>query len=235
MIIGLTTEGALDPAFGDGGVVAVSSVTETPVHCESFALLANDKLLVAGSDSGGVFAARLLANGAPDPAFAPDAALAYSMTHATSIIAAGKGKVLVAGRGENGTSIVRLLASGERDTQFGDDGRTWIDLRSAFASAPHVHDMAVRKDGSVIVVGHDPAVGPFVVKLIGDKGGVGPGIVGFVENHASMLELDGRAALSGAPSRRQRRRRECQVSDTGGGRSDSRSGFQSPIRQLALV
>ena len=181
-----------------------------------------------------MFAARFLANGALDPAFTADAALADSMTHATSIIAAGKGKVLVAGRGESGTSIMRLLASGERDTQFGDDGRTWIDLRSASVSVPDARHMAVRQDGSVIVVGYGTEVGPFVVKLIGNKGGVGPGIVGFVENHASMLESDGRAVFRA----RRRGGSDGNVSvkyrDAGGGRSYGRPGFQSPVGQLAL-
>ena len=96
-IVGLTAAGVLDVAFGDAGIAPVSSAGGLPVHCESLKLLSDDKLLVAGGDPESVFASRLLANGARDPAFTADAAIADSMTGATSIIAAGDGKVLVAG------------------------------------------------------------------------------------------------------------------------------------------
>ena len=55
--------------------------------------------------------------------------------------------------------------------------------------------MAVRKDGSVIAVGSDAQVGPFVVRLIGDNSAVGPGIVGFAKTDVSLLESDRRAIV----------------------------------------
>ncbi len=138
-ILGLTARGVLSAAFGDAGIALVGSAGVRPaVRCHSMALLANNRLLVAGRDEKSAFVSRLLANGAPDPTFTADAGVSDYMTDATSIIAAGNNKVLVAGTGPDGASIMRLLASGQRDSRFGDAGITWIDLRTR-TSWPNLH------------------------------------------------------------------------------------------------
>ena len=104
--------------------------------------------------AGHGFAARLLANGALDPAFASDAAIAESMDRCDFDCGRGTdGKILLAGSGVKGASIMRLQATGELDSLFGNGGRTWIDLASEYGSAPVVHDLAVRADGACLPPG----------------------------------------------------------------------------------
>lgn len=194
-IAGLTPDGALDAEFGDSGIAAVTSHEGLAASCESMAVLPDDRLLVAGSTQERAFAARLLANGGNDPSFAADAMVADTMFLATSIQAGGGGTVLVAGVGENGTSLMRMLDSGRRDTRFGDDGRTWIELSSDYASVPIVHDIAVRTDGSVTAVGSDGSYLPFAARLIGESNTAGPGVVGLQNGQVSVSESDGRAVL----------------------------------------
>ena len=168
-IAGVTFDGLPDAAFGNAGIQTVLSAGGLPMSCESLDVISDGRLLVAGSDGERGIAARLLANGAPDPTFAGDAVIAASMTQATSITAIADGKMLLAGVGLNGASIMRLEASGARDTTFGNDGRTWIDLLSEYGATPLVHDMAIRDDGSVIAAGGDSTSKvPFVVRLVGD-------------------------------------------------------------------
>ncbi len=196
VIAGVTMEGLQDAAFGNAGIRTVMSGGGLPVSCESLDVGPDGKLLVAGSDGERGFAARLLANGAPDPTFTADAVMAASMTQATSITAIADGKVLVAGVGPNGGSIMRLQASGARDTTFGDDGRTWIDLLSEYGATPLVRDMAIRDDGSVIAAGGDStSKAPFVVRLVGDAGGTSPGVLSFAGDNAVPLESDGQAIV----------------------------------------
>jgi uncharacterized delta-60 repeat protein len=194
-IVGLDADGALDAAFGNAGIAAVAPGGD-PAACDSLEALADGGLLVAGSAAGRGFVARLLANGAPDPAFAADPALADALAEATSIRSAAGGKVLVAGTGVNGATIMRLQATGELDTLFGDGGLTWIDLPSDYGSAPVVRDIAARADGSVIAAGGDYSTDePFVVRLLGDAGGPSAGVVSFTDVFVDPQESDGKAII----------------------------------------
>ena len=139
---------------------------------------------------------RLLPNGAPDPGFVADNVISSSMTRVTSVAIAIDGKLLVAGDGAEGRVDRAPAPTGERDSKFGDAGRTWIDLKSANVTSPIVRDMAVRGDGSVIVAGGDTnSDRPFVVRLLGDGGGVSRGILSFSRWHAAPQESAGKAIL----------------------------------------
>ena len=195
-VIGLTAAGAPDETFGSAGVAPVESAPGEPVYCESIAAQDDGRLLVAGNAAGHGYAARLLANGARDPAFATDAALADSMNDATSIAVASGGRILVAGSGAKGASIMRLQATGQLDAEFGNGGRTWIDLQSDAGGGALVHDMAVGADGSVIAAGGDVYQDrPFAVRLLGDGGGDSPGVLSFSEPYAVSDEVEGHAVV----------------------------------------
>jgi uncharacterized delta-60 repeat protein len=195
-ITGLNANGGIDAAFGSGGVTSVYTPGAEPVTCDSLVALDDGKLLVAGSAAGHGYATRLLANGAPDPAFLADPALADAMAEATAIEAAAGGKVLVAGSGINGASIMRLQATGELDALFGDNGRTWIDLPTENGSGPVFRDIAVRADGSVIAAGGDYwADRGFLVRLLGDAGEASAGVVSFIGDSPSPQESDGQAIV----------------------------------------
>ena len=204
-IVGVTASGAPDGSFGAAGVAVVESAHGDPVTCRSFTSQTGGSLLVAGNAGGHGYAARLLANGARDTAFAPDAAAIDALDDATSVAATADGKVLVAGSGLKGASIMRLQATGELDAQFGDGGRTWIDLFSLSGVSPVVRDLAVRADGSVIAAGQAngptgiglpaPQELPFVVWLLGDAGGDSPGVLSVTEPYLTSAEADGHAVV----------------------------------------
>ena len=195
-VIGLTANGAPDVSFGSAGIAKVKSAAGEPIYCESIAAQDDGRILVAGNAASHGYATRLLANGARDPAFAADAALADSMNDATSIAVASGGRILVAGSGVKGASIMRLQATGQLDAEFGNGGRTWIDLQSDAGGGALVHDMAVAADGSVIAAGGDVYQDrPFAVRLLGDGGGDSPGVLSFSEPYIESNEVDGHAIV----------------------------------------
>ena len=188
VIAGITSDGAPDAAFGTDGVATLSSPAGAKVTCHALETATDGSLLVAGSARKHGYVTRLLPSGAPDPGFVADGAISSSMTRVTSIANATDGKLLVAGVGPRGASILRLHAAGERDTAFGDAGRTWIDLNSENVPKPIVRDMAIRDDGSIIAAGGDASSDqPFVVRLLGDAGGLSRGVIGFSRWHAAPM------------------------------------------------
>jgi len=189
-IIGLTAGGAIDNSFGAAGIAPVATALGNANLCNAISSQADDRLLVTGNAGGQGFAASLLATGAPDPAFAPDA-VASAMTDATAIAAAGDGKILVAGSGDEGSKIMRLLADGGLDPSFGNAGSTLIDLPSEHGSQPAVHELNLRPDGSVLAAGGDLLSDtPFVIRLLGDSGGDGPGVLSVVQASVAAAEAD---------------------------------------------
>ena len=195
-VIGLTSQGAPDAAFGTAGIAPVEAAPGESVYCQSLVVQDDGNILLAGNAAGHGFAARLRANGARDPAFVADGALASSMNDATSIASASDGRILVGGLGLKGASIMRLQATGQLDSLFGDGGRTWIDLSSESGAAAVVHDIAVQADGSVIAAGGDlSSDSAFVVRLLGDAGGDSPGILSLVDTFVSPAEADGQAVV----------------------------------------
>jgi uncharacterized delta-60 repeat protein len=191
-IIGLTSNGMPDANFGDAGIVGVASAGGESVIVNSLEQLTDGGLLLAGRIGERGFVRRLLANGAPDPAFTADGAAIGTITEVTAIERAGDGKVLFAGTGDTGASIVRLHATGQRDALFGDRGLTWIDLPSDGASSPVIQDLSVDQDGSVIAAGGD-LLRPFVVRLLGESGGRSSGVLSLSEGSFYANESDGRA------------------------------------------
>jgi uncharacterized delta-60 repeat protein len=189
-VIGLTADGAIDTSFGVSGISAVETPLGNAIACYSMESLADDRLLLTGITSGSAFATRLLATGAPDPTFAADA-VAGSMTEASAIAVADDGKILIAGSNETDRLIMRLSADGALDPSFGNAGSSLIDLPSEHGSRPLVHVLNVRPDGSVVAAGVDElSESPFVIRLLGDGGGDGPGVLSVVEAGVDATEGD---------------------------------------------
>ena len=167
-----------------------------PVTCRSLEAQADGTLLVAGKTAGHGFAARLLANGALDPAFESDAVVAESMDDATSIAVGSRRQGHRAGSGVNGASIMRLQSTGELDALFGDGGRTWIDLVSEIwigtASCTTLRCAQTERAccGDDLVEDR-----PFVIRLLQDGGGESPGVVSFSDYYVTPAEEDGQAVV----------------------------------------
>jgi len=188
-VAALTANGAVDESNGGRGIANLGLPPNASVTCNSMVAQPDDRLLVAGSEDGAGFVVRLLANGARDPDFAPPV-LTGVMEDATALAVGGDGSVLVAGQGPGGVSgalLVQLQADGELDVLFGNVGSTWIDMPSDYGSFPIVHDMKVLPDGRVLAAGEATAA-PFVVRLLGDTGGDGPGVLGVM--HPSVVATE---------------------------------------------
>ena len=180
-VVAITVDGAPDDTFGTAGIANVDAASGPSDYCNAMAAQANGRLLLAGSAAGQAFAARLLANGQPDTGFSAGA-VANEWTEATSVAASDDGKIIVAGKSADGASIMRLTSNGSRDGLFGNAGSTLIDLQSDSGTAPAVHDMVVRTDGSVLAAGGEYRSNKaFVVRLLGANGGDSPGVLGVVE------------------------------------------------------
>jgi uncharacterized delta-60 repeat protein len=200
MVVGLTANGVLDGAFGSMGIARLDATTGELATCSAMIAQPDGKLLLAGSDAGQGFAARLLPSGQRDSAFAAND-IADAMEDATALGIGEGGSVLVAGRGPAGVTgalLMRLQSNGELDALFGNAGSTWIDLPSSGGTIPFVHDMAVLPDGRVIAAGGDlgsrPAR-PFFVRLVGE-GGDGPGVLGMARSVLDVKEEDQQAVLT---------------------------------------
>jgi uncharacterized delta-60 repeat protein len=200
-VIGLTSSGALDSAFGDGGIADVHTGFDLSIRCGSMVEHLDGGLLVAGTEGARGFAIRLLDSGARDTGFAASA-VAETIADATAVAVRDDGSMLVAGRpfdSVTGAVIVRLQASGELDPLFGNLGTTRVDLEADFGSAPVVRDIKLLSDGGALLAGGDESAGtsrPFVARLIGDDGRAGPGVVGVMHSSVVATEEGGQAVVT---------------------------------------
>ena len=193
-VIGLTGDGALDPAFGTSGIVQVDS---SGFACSSMLAQVDGRLVVGGDDNfESAFVTRLLAGGQPDPGFAATAVsdslgriTALAMGPNGTIVVAGKGKLSAATSHAAAPIVLRLLANGELDASFGDVGQSAIDMPSEVGSDSLLHDMWVREDGAVLAAGGDDwSDKPILVRLLGEGGGDGPGVLGVTLQGAEFVD-----------------------------------------------
>ena len=180
-VFALTAGGAMDDAFGTSGTATVDAPLGPSTTCNSLASQPDGRLVVAGSAAGQGFAARLLADGQPDPDFSANA-VSDAMSDATAVAVGDDGSIVVAGKGVSGASIMRLQINGELDALFGNAGSTLIDLPSESGTSPVVRDIIVRADGRVVAAGgEDFSRRAFVVRLLDAGGGDSPGVLGVSE------------------------------------------------------
>lgn len=198
-VVALTEAGALDELFGSAGIARIGNRLALSTQCNSMVAQSDDRLLLAGSEDGRGFVDRLLTNGERDPSFANDV-IPATLQEATALAVGADDSVIVAGRGTFGVSgalIVRLQADGELDELFGNSGSSWIDLPADANTSPTIHDMTVLPDGRIIAVGgaaYDQQ--PFAVRLFGESGGEGPGVVGVKYPNVSAGESSQEALIT---------------------------------------
>lgn len=204
-VVALTSSGALDAAYGTGGVSAPVAGTAFGSFCSSIGAQSDGRVLVAGHVRGGSstlgFASRLLSTGAVDSLFADDAVSA-AMSEVTALAVAGNDSVVLAGHdlaGLSGALVVRLQADGHLDAIFGRDGMAVVDIESDDAVWPTVHDMQVLSDGAVVMSGSTStwwSLHPFVARLLGDSSGGSPGVLDAEETHDHVPEADQSASVA---------------------------------------
>jgi uncharacterized delta-60 repeat protein len=119
-------DGALDPSFGDGGVLIAGSC------CEADSVVAEpDGRILAGAQSrGGYVVARYYRDGTPDRSFGVRGKVKLSGSRLGSaggaLVLEPGGKIVVAG-GRGGFTLVRLRSDGAVDRSFADGG--WARTR----------------------------------------------------------------------------------------------------------
>lgn len=157
----LTANGALDPAYGTGGVSLLqipegALVYAFAVHPSGYSVTCGD---ARGASAIDTHLVRRTPAGLADPTFDFDGfatidVLAPGDDAISRVIALPDGKILAFGR-TRGTdsdfenSIVRYRPDGSLDAQFAQGGR--LSLRSSPIRAPQ--DMAVQPDGKIVVCG----------------------------------------------------------------------------------
>ena len=151
-------DGALDPGFGDGGIVTTTFGPET--RADAVAVQPDGKLLAAGSvSSESAILVRYEADGTLDSGFG-DGGLARRFVgrrvRATAVAIARGGQILVAGLGLNffGRWIAFVDAyrpNGAVDRSFGGDGR--VRFTTEGRQAVGLDALAVLGDGRVVGAG----------------------------------------------------------------------------------
>jgi len=178
-IVGLTGAGVMDNTFGTAGIATVSGATGTATYCNSMAAQANGSLVVAGATDAQGFAARVLADGQPDPGF-DTSAVSSALTEATAVAVGQDDSVVVAGVGVSGATIMRLQATGELDALFGNAGATLIDLPVHRSVLTVVRDMQVAPNGTILAAGAADFTA-FIVRLLGAGDDDSPGVLGIAD------------------------------------------------------
>lgn len=153
--------GALDPSFGVGGKVTVTSGA-TNTSAFSVAVM-NDGSIVAAGHSGkdqslwGIAVVRVLANGTPDPNFGVGGMVTTSASsgndQAYGVVVQPDGRIVVAGRAGPDVALVRYMPDGSLDPSFGDGG---IVTTSLDGGTDVARGLVLLPDGRLLVAGRTP-------------------------------------------------------------------------------
>ena len=161
------TDGSIDSSFGSNGKLTLTynSLFQGMGGIRDFALQSDDKILILGGCSSGIFVARLFPDGTMDTSFNGMGYMSFDFSNFSEdigkIIVQPDGKILVCGAYGNGFSttqaffaVARITTSGVLDTAFGSGGKAVLDNFSINVDSVHfARSMAVQPDGKIIVGG----------------------------------------------------------------------------------
>src|SRR5688572_17212544 len=198
-VLALTADGTVDETFGDHGYAGLASTSDA-ITCDGMIESPDGGLLVSGADGLKPVLVKLIASGAPDPAFAVDALANTSMIEAATVdIDANTGAIAVAGYGPSdvaGFPVVRLLSNGSLDPLFGSGGETWVDLPPG-RPHPFVSDLIVLPNSDLLIAGGSYQGiyfnAAFVTRLVGGDDKDSPGVIGVLNTTIEASE-DGQQA-----------------------------------------
>ncbi len=148
--------GDLDPAFGDGGIVAVSG-TEVALHAGSI-VVGRTGFVVSGR--AWMEAVRSLPDGTFDPTFGSGGrarAKFAGSAYAEDLATRPRGKVVIAGTRaqvepwRTVIAVARFRADGALDDTFGGDGK----VTTSFPGFPEARAVALQPNGQIVVAGTD--------------------------------------------------------------------------------
>jgi uncharacterized delta-60 repeat protein len=160
-VVRYDVNGALDPAFGTGGVLTLSGARVG----EGLALQ-GEKLVLVGSIEVGVAPAissqfavrRLNSDGSPDNSFGTAGAVSTAFTDrgdsAFGVAVQADGKIVVAGRSSSQSNpdfaVARFNQDGAPDTSFANAGKQTIDF---FGFNDIAESVVVQADGKIVLGG----------------------------------------------------------------------------------
>jgi uncharacterized delta-60 repeat protein len=154
------TPGALDPAFGSGGLVTTDVGGNFNSAADGVAIQpADGRIVVGGSTqlpSGRwcFFVARYLTDGSSDPSFGSGGITITDLgsdAHASAMTLTADGHILVAGVSNSMMTVEQYLADGSLDASFGSGGVAQV----AFPGFPMSEASAVQalSDGTILLTG----------------------------------------------------------------------------------
>lgn len=164
VLLRLLPSGAIDTAFGDGGLRFLQEATLPYLSIATMLLQADGKILLggdSGSETMGALLWRLTSNGHLDPTFDGDGKrmtdFGVGLRTVVQIGQQSDGKLVLAvantyrAAGEQNIDVVRLLADGTLDISFANQGRATINLRSDVSET--VGDLVVLPNGAFLLHG----------------------------------------------------------------------------------
>ncbi|MFB7512640.1 calcium-binding protein [Streptomyces sp. NPDC056144] len=153
--------GALDTAFGEGGLVRVQEFGGSADGAD-IAVMGDGRIVAAGKGAGGGFAlVRLLADGSLDPSLGGDGAVVAGFTPTSPQDGGGiarrmelqpDGKIVSVGYVGNTAfdiGVARYLPDGTLDTSFSNDGMVTAD----FGGTEFGNAISVQPDGKILAAG----------------------------------------------------------------------------------
>lgn len=153
VLVRLSSDGALDPTFGSGGVAPA-------VVPLDLAIQADGKVVVATSvPLGGGYCcrfavARYNADGTPDTMFDDDGQVVLDFAYAARAVAIQPdGRIVAAGSKEGGLyamAVARLESDGSVDSTFDGDGT----VLTTFDGESGAEALALQEDGRIVVAGY---------------------------------------------------------------------------------
>jgi uncharacterized delta-60 repeat protein len=160
VLVRYTAGGALDPTFGGGDGIVVTTVTPSSDQARSIVQQPDGRIVVVGHALNGTdFAlARYNVDGTPDATFGTNGVVVHSVSagtdSATGVVLQADGKLLVGGTAGADFAIVRYNLNGTVDATFGTNG---VITTSVSPSADVAIGIALQGDGKIVVGGHAPS------------------------------------------------------------------------------
>lgn len=164
LVMRFTSNGVLDPSFGNGGVVLIDDSFQFE-HLRGVALQTDERIVVVGGGFDGdyptMYMARLNTDGSLDSTFSGDGKLEFQLAEvncfAMDVALQSDGRIVCAGPGQViGSSfdpgVARCLPDGTLDSTFSDDGKVTIPWCIFFDD---VRAVAIQQDGKILIAGAD--------------------------------------------------------------------------------
>ena len=159
------SDSELDPSFGHGGIVTTDFLRGGEDLANAVAIQRDEKIVVAGGNSGNFAVARYNPDGSLDASFGNGGrvitAFGNKPSSANALALQSDDKIIVAGSARHSQSslgsdfvLARYNPDGSLDTSFGGDGTVTTHLGDMSDGSDHAGGVAIQSaDGKIIAVG----------------------------------------------------------------------------------